>query len=88
MDKSVLSNDDIKILRLEAEIRKCDKILERGDITYEQRDKTHKKSMRLLREQSALLYDRSGKYRKDRRHLLVRNSGYLDVSLLSANKIG
>ena len=76
-----LSDEDIKILTLEKKKRE-------NDAKYsplpncEIRETLWKKSWDLNRQISNLIYDATGNYRKDKRHLLIGSS--LDLSLLES----
>lgn len=74
-----LSEEDIKILKLEKEKRENDAIYGKL-LNCELREKLWKKSWNLMERINYYIYDASGNYRKDKRHLLT--GGSLDIGLL------
>jgi hypothetical protein len=65
-----LSEEDKKIIQLEIEIRKYQHLTTACNNTEPYCTKYHNKAIKLSSEQSKLLYDGLGNYRKDKRHLL------------------
>lgn len=77
-----LSDEDIRVLELEKQILHFGRLCAATNNTEPQCTRYHNKAMAALREQSTLLYDAKGDYRKDRKHLLAPNAGYLNLKLL------
>ena len=75
----ILSAEDIKILTLEKQKRENDAKYASLDNSPE-REKLHAKSWKLNEQINAMIYDSSGMYRKDKRHLLT--GGSLDIELI------
>jgi len=65
-----LSEEDKRIIELEIEIRKYQRLTTACNNTEPYCTKYHNKAMKLSSEQTALIYDGAGNYRKDKRHLL------------------
>lgn len=75
----MLTSEDIKILTLEKQKRENDAKYANLDNSPE-REKLHVKSWKLMGQINAMIYDASGMYRKDKRHLLT--GGSLDIDLI------
>lgn len=80
-----LSTEDIEILTLEKKKQELDAIYSNMPNCAE-RDKLWKKSWDLMVMINAMIYNSSGMYRTDKRHLLRPNSGSLNLHLLDSTK--
>lgn len=76
-----LSAEDIKVLTLERKKREIDAIYSPMP-NGKERERLYKKSWALHKQISALIYDATGNYRRDKRHLL--SGGSFDLHLLDA----
>ena len=70
MSMSTISKEDAKIIDLEREIRKYQRLTAVTNNAEPDCTKYHNKAMGLWRELSNLIYNSAGYYRKDMQHLL------------------
>jgi hypothetical protein len=67
---NTISKEDAKIIDLEREMRKYQRLTTASNNTEPDCTKFHNKAMGVLRQLSNMIYDSAGYFRKDKRHLL------------------
>jgi hypothetical protein len=84
-DIIMFSQEDMKILELERDIRHYQKLTTACNNAEPQCTRYHNKAMKLGNELRKLIYDSSGMYRKDKRHLLEYLEGDINRAFIETN---